>query len=233
MKNNVILVAEDHPKTSDLIVRYLVRDGYTPICAFDGESALTMVRESAPRLIILDVMLPILDGWSVCTEVRKTAQTPILFLTARDDELDRILGLELGGDDYLSKPFSPRELMARVKALLRRSSWRSESHSDHLICHAGLEFDESKRRVTLDGASISLTPIELRLLQTLINSPGRIFMRCELLRMLYPNGESVVDRVVDVHIGKLRNKIGDDPNCPKFIHTVRGIGYHFTDRSEG
>jgi DNA-binding response OmpR family regulator len=229
----LILVAEDDPKTAKLIEGYLINESYTTVLASDGEVALELFAKATPRLVVLDVMLPKVSGWAVCTSIRKTSDTPILFLTARDDEMDRLLGLELGGDDYVVKPFSPRELVARIKAILRRTASNTHRHATkapHSV--AGLSLDDKKRRFTLHGDVLSLTPLEFSLLRTLMTSPGRVFLRTELLDQLYPNGESVIDRVIDVHVGKLRQKIGDDPADPRFIHTVRGIGYRFVDFGE-
>lgn len=230
---SLILIAEDEPKTATLIESYLINESYATIVAPDGEVALQLFAKTKPRLVVLDVMLPKLSGLAVCTAIRKTSDTPIVFLTARDDEMDRLLGLELGGDDYIVKPFSPRELVARIKAILRRTALNSERHTVKAAqTVAGLSLDDKKRRFTLDGEVLSLTPLEFSLLRTLMTSPGRVFLRSELLDQLYPNGESVIDRVIDVHVGKIRQKIGDDPADPKFIHTVRGVGYRFVDFGE-
>ncbi len=225
----LILIAEDDNKTSSLLTAYLVREGYRTIAAFDGETALRMFASELPQLLILDVMLPKLDGWEVCREIRKSSTVPVLFLTARDEESDRVLGLGLGGDDYVVKPFSPREVVARVKAILRRAAQPPDSASG-AISHGALVLDVEKRRVRLKGEPVSLTPLEYTLLKTLMSAPGRVFMRDELLAHLYPGGESVVDRVVDVHVGKLRQKIETDPAQPEFIITARGTGYRFADR---
>ncbi len=232
-----ILVAEDDVKTAHLIETYLRNESFDSVLAFDGPSAIANFSSCAPSLVILDVMVPKLDGFRVCEEIRKTSKVPILFLTARDDESDRVLGFDLGADDYVVKPFSPRELIARVKALLRRSQDQdatktSTAPSGSMVGETRLRHDADKRRFSLGGEYLSLTPAEFTLLQCLIAHPGKVFRRDELLDKLYPNGELVIDRVIDVHIGKLRQKIGDDPNAPTFIHTVRGIGYRFSDVSE-
>ena len=229
----LILIAEDDPKTAKLIESYLLKESFSAILAPDGEVALKVFATAKPHLVVLDVMLPKVNGWTVCTSIRKTSDVPILFLTARDDEIDRLLGLEIGGDDYVVKPFSPRELVARVKAILRRKKPTSDqSRPATLKSVAGLSLDAEKRRFTLNGDVLSLTPLEFSLLRTLMMSPGRVFLRTELLDRIYPNGELVIDRVIDVHIGKVRQKIGDDPANPKFIHTARGIGYRFVDYEE-
>lgn len=226
----LILIVEDDNKTSSLLAAYLAREGYRTVAAFDGQQALRLFASEQPQLIILDVMVPLLDGWEVCREIRRTSTVPVLFLTARDEESDRVLGLGLGGDDYVVKPFSPREVVARVKAILRRAAQPPELFGDTMT-HGALELDAEKRRVRLGGAPVSLTPLEYTLLKTLMSAPGRVFMRDELLSHLYPRGETVVDRVVDVHVGKLRQKIEADPTQPQFIITARGTGYRFADRS--
>jgi DNA-binding response OmpR family regulator len=178
-------------------------------------------------------MLPRIDGWEVCRRLRQSSDVPILILTARGEEMDRVLGLNLCADDYVVKPFSPRELVARVKAILRRGRLGREERGK-VLSHEDLVLDLEKHRVNLSGRPISLTPHEFRLLQTLMANPGRVFSREELVGRLYPKQEAVVvDRVVDVHIGKLRQKIEKDPTNPRFILTVRGIGYQFADRDSG
>ncbi len=226
---NLILIAEDDKKTSNLLVTYLQRDGFSTAVAFDGQQALDVFHASQPQLLILDIMLPLVDGWEVCRAVRAKSNTPILFLTARDEEADRVLGLGLGGDDYVVKPFSPREVVARVKAILRRTV-ATIVPPIPTRSHAGLVLNLEKRRVALNGSPVALTPIEYSLLKTLMTAPGRVFSREELVEQFYPDGEIVVDRVVDVHIGKLRQKIETDPARPELILTVRGIGYQFADQ---
>jgi DNA-binding response OmpR family regulator len=223
-----VLIAEDDPKTGVLVATYLEREGFRTSLSHDGREALEMARNEAPLLVILDLMLPGADGWEVCQSLRRVSDVPILILSARQEELDRILGFTLGADDYLMKPFSPRELVARVKAILRRT--RSHSFTDKArLSHGSLVLDLEKRVVTLDQRRLALTPSEYCLLKTLMSSPGRVFERNELLTALYPDGEAVVDRVVDVHVGKLRQKIGDDPICPSIILTVRGMGYQLAE----
>lgn len=229
-----ILVAEDDVKTAHLLEAYLRNESLDSVLVYDGPSVIRSFSNFEPCLVILDVMVPKLDGFRVCEEIRKTSEVPILFLTGCDDESDRVRGFQLGADDYVVKPFSPRELVARVKALLRRSQTQESpriqsSGPSSPVSGVGLRHDVDKRRFSLNGVSLSLTPIEFTLLKSLISHPGKVFRRDELLDKLYPNGELVVDRVIDVHIGKLRQKIGDDPNSPSFIHTVRGIGYRFSD----
>ena len=231
ISQTTILIIEDDPKTAMLVETYLRNDGFNTVSASEGPAGLELFRTRSPQLVILDVMLPKSDGFMVCTEIRKCSGVPILFLSARDHETDKVLALGLGADDFVSKPLSPRELVARVKALLRRAGEIQPVINSQTESFEGLSYDSRKRRFASDGGWLELTPIEHVLLFTLFSSPGRVFLRSELLDRLYPNGEVVVDRVIDVHIGKLRQKIGDDPASPRFIHTVRGAGYRFSDPS--
>lgn len=223
-----ILIVEDDRKTASLVALYLEREGFRTVVAPDGLRGLELAARHNPGFVILDLMLPGLDGWEVCRRLRQTSSVPILMLTARGEEIDRVSGLTLGADDYLAKPFSPRELVARVKAILRRA--RPESAAGRQILSRGnLSLDLEKRRATLNGRPLSLTPHEYKLLEALMSSPGKVFTRAELLDRIYPRGEAVVDRVIDVHIGKLREKIEDDPGRPRHILTVRGVGYQFAE----
>jgi DNA-binding response OmpR family regulator len=226
-----ILIVEDDRKTASLVTLYLEREGFKTVVAYDGDRALELVQQTNPIFVVLDLMLPKMDGWEVCRAIRRSSDVPILILTAREEEMDRVLGLSLGADDYVVKPFSPRELVARVKAILRRT--RSESREEkNLLSFGRLVLDRQKRRVTLSNRSISLTRFEYNLLSTLMAAPGRIFSREELLTCLYSSGEAVIDRVIDVHIGKLRQKIEDDVSTPRYILTVRGLGYRFADADD-
>jgi DNA-binding response OmpR family regulator len=230
--HGTVLVIEDDPRTVELIATYLEREGFDALTAGDGKLGLQKIRIHKPILVILDIMLPGMDGWDICREMRRFTDVPVIMLTARGDEIDRISGLTLGADDYVVKPFSPRELMARVRAILRRSGPPRESASNLLTCE-DLVLDPVKRRVTIGGRALSLTPHEYTLLHRLMGAPGRVFSRDELITSLYPRGEThVVDRVVDVHIGKLRQKIETDPAAPRFVLTVRGMGYRFRDPEE-
>ena len=223
-----ILIAEDDKKTASLVVLYLEKEGFQTLVAHDGHQALDLAARYKPGFVILDLMLPIVDGWEVCRELRRTSDVPLLILSAREDELDRVLGLTLGADDYVVKPFSPRELVARVKAILRRTH-SSPASSQALLSYGGLVLDRDKRKVTRNGKPVVLTPSEYTLLQALMAAPGRVFSRQELLERLYPDGDAVVDRVIDVHIGKLRQKIETDAAQPGYVLTVRGIGYQFAE----
>lgn len=224
-----ILVVEDDKKTASLVALYLEREGFQTVIAYDGQQALELAQRHSPIFVILDLMLPLVDGWEVCRQLRKSSDVPILILSAREEEVDRVSGLTLGADDYVVKPFSPRELVARVKAILRRGRF-STTKNKNLLSYEGLVLDQEKRKVSLNDRLIILTPHEFSLLQTLMASPGKVFTRDELLTRLYPKHEAIViDRVVDVHIGKLRQKIERDPSNPQFILTIRGIGYTFAE----
>jgi DNA-binding response OmpR family regulator len=225
-----VLVIEDDPNTVALVALYLKREGFLPVTATDGEAGLALAEEHRPDLVILDLMLPKLDGWEVCRRLRRKSEVPVIMLTARGEEIDRVAGLTLGADDYVVKPFSPRELVARVRAVLRRTR-HPAAGAEVTLSHGDVLLDLEKRRLTVEGRPVSLTPHEYALLEALMSTPGRIFTRDELLNRLYPRGDAVViDRVVDVHIGKLRQKIEPDPSDPHYILTVRGIGYRFADR---
>ena len=228
-KNNLVLIIEDDKHTASLVALYLEREGFRALKAEDGEAGLAMAEQHQPVMIILDLMLPKIDGWEVCRRLKRKSDIPLIMLTARGDEIDRVSGLTLGADDYLVKPFSPRELMARVKAVLRRTTSKSES-TESVLSHSGIKLDLEKRRLSIDNEPVSLTPHEFALLRTLMSSPGRAYTRDELLDRIYPKGEAVViDRVVDVHIGKLRQKIEPNPSEPRYILTARGMGYRFAD----
>ena len=223
-----VLIVEDDPHTASLVETYLERDGFRTLKASDGVTALQLAKLHRPGFVILDVMLPRLDGWEVCRQLRTFSDVPILMLTAREEEIDRVTGLSLGADDYVVKPFSPRELVARIKAILRRARPLTIKGGEELTC-SGLTIELEKHKVSLDGTEINLTAAEYKLLCALMQAPGRVFSRAELLSHFYQYGESVVDRVIDVHIGKLRQKIERNPSSPSFILTVRGFGYKFTD----
>jgi DNA-binding response OmpR family regulator len=226
-----ILIVEDDKKTASLVALYLEREGFQTVIADDGQQALELAQRHNPIFVILDLMLPLIDGWEVCRQLRQSSDVPILILSAREEEVDRVSGLTLGADDYVVKPFSPREVVARVKAILRRGRLGTTKNKKPLS-YGGLVLDQEKRKVTVNGGLIILTPHEFNLLQTLMASPGKVFTRGELLARLYPRHEAIViDRVVDVHIGKLRQKIEKDPSNPQYILTVRGIGYKFVEGS--
>src|SRR3990172_5294409 len=207
----------------NLLRLYLEREGFGVAASYDGRAVLEAAARTRPSLVILDLMLPHVDGIEVCQRVREHSDVPILMLTARVDEVDKLLGLSQGADDYVTKPFSPREVVARVKAILRRSG---RERREKVLRHGDLEMDVERHRVTAAGREVHMTPIEFKILQAFLEAPERAFSRDQLLTAIYPNHEAaVVDRTIDVHVGKLRAKLGDDPSRPRYIATVRGVGY--------
>lgn len=217
-----ILIVEDEPKLASLLADYLRAAGFEPSCLGNGLDVLPRVREREPDLILLDLMLPGRDGLEICREIRTFSAVPVIMVTARIEEVDRLLGLELGADDYICKPFSPREVVARVKAVLRRTrdGWADEAT-------AGLVLDELRYRAVLNGRDLELTAVEFKLLQLLAAHPGRIYRRGQLMDRIYPDQRSVSDRTIDSHIKKLRRKIeAADPEA-RIIHSVYGVGYKF------
>jgi len=225
-----ILVVDDDAKIVRLVRTYLERDGFSVVTAADGPAALDAIERHRPALVVLDVMLPELDGRAVVRAVRRddeAAATPILILSARGSTLDRIAGLEDGADDYLPKPFSPAELVLRVKSILRRSaSATPEAMPSARLVLDDLVVDLDRYEVTRDGQAIPLTSVEFRLLVTLIQAGGRVLTRDQLLDAVYGQDQAdVLDRTVDVHVGRLRDKLGDDAEAPRYVATVRGVGY--------
>jgi DNA-binding response OmpR family regulator len=231
-RQKLALIIEDDRNTAALISLYLKREGFNVLTADNGESGLSMAEKRKPDIVILDLMLPKVDGWEVCRSLRQRSDVPVIMLTARGEEVDKVSGLTLGADDYVVKPFSPRELVARVHAVLRRAS-RSDIGKKQRLSIGDVLLDLEKHQLGMRGRPIAVTPHEFALLQTLMSSPGRSFTRGELLNRLYPQGDAtVIERVVDVHIGKLRQKIETDPSAPKYILTVRGVGYRFAELQE-
>ncbi len=214
-----VLIVDDDPKVCETVDRYLSHAGYATASALDGRRALDAVRTFAPDLIVLDVMLPEVDGLEICRSLRAASNVPIIMLTARSTERDKLAGLSLGADDYVTKPFSPRELVARVEAVLRRASSNGDSPC---IVAGALTIDPAKCEVTIDGAPVTLTATEFRLLLLMAQSPGRVFRRDELARLAMRDDFEGLDRTIDAHIKNLRKKLGADP-----IATVFGIGYKF------
>jgi phosphate regulon transcriptional regulator PhoB len=221
-----VLVVDDEPSIVELVQYNLEREGFQVTVERDGAEALKSARESIPDLIVLDVMLPTMSGLDVCRNLRQFTDVPILLLTARKDEVDRVLGLELGADDYVTKPFSPRELVARIKAILRRAAKPRES-KEASIAAQGLVIDAERRHVALDGRAIVLTFTEFELLHILARHPGRPFSRDELLQRIWGEDFFGDARTVDVHIRHLREKLEEEMAQPRFIETVRGVGYRF------
>lgn len=223
-----ILIADSDKKISYHMSVALEREGFKTIAAYDGSQAIRLAREHQPLFVILDVVLPVIDGWEVCRELRRASDLPILILTTRSTAAERVMGLKLGADDYVVKPCGAEELVARVKAILRRTR-PDLLKNNPLLSHRELVLDIDKRKVTLRNHAVSLTPFEYKLLHVLMTVAGRVFLREELLNHLYPGGEAVIDRVIDVHIGNLRRKIEENPSHPRYILTARGIGYQFVE----
>jgi two-component system response regulator BaeR len=215
----LILIVEDEPKLACLLADYLAADGFTTRCIADGHAAVAEARKNEGALMLLDLMIPGMDGLTVCREVRSFAAIPIIMVTARVDEIDRLLGLELGADDYICKPFSPREVVARVRAVLRRVSPPAGLTVDRLIV------DDARFEVTLDGRRMELTPVEFRLLRTLAAAPGRIYSREQLLDTLYEDRRVVLDRTVDSHVKNVRRKLAEIAPAEDLIRSIYGVGY--------
>jgi len=226
-----ILVVDDEESIIELVTYNLKNAGFDVMTAMDGMEAENMAREKRPDLIVLDVMLPGKDGFEVCRGVRRTnEEIPIIMLTAKKDEIDRVLGLEIGADDYLVKPFSPRELVARVKAVLRRTKKLGNMGKEDILTFNGLNVDLAKRQVTVDGRRVELTGREFDLLELFIRNPGRVFSRGKLLEFLWGEEYFGDYRTIDVHVRHLRQKVERDPSNPKYFITVWGVGYKFGER---
>lgn len=225
-----ILLVDDEDAVQKLLTYPLERDGYRVVQARDGEEALACFDVETVDLVVLDVMLPKLDGLEVIKRLRARSSVPVVMLTARDDELDKVLGLELGADDYITKPFSIREFRSRVKALLRRAAAPPHDPEEQSIEADGLRIDPSRRSVDLDGRPVQLTYVEFELLRALATRPGRVLSRRALLEALWGASEYRDPRTIDVHVRHLREKLERDPRDPQLIVTVRGVGYRFRDR---
>lgn len=225
-----ILLVEDEAPIAEVVQSYLEREGHMVVWAASGEDALADLRRRRPDLVILDLALPDVSGEEVCARIRTTSDVPIIMLTARDGEEDLVKGLELGADDYLTKPFSPRELTARVRALLRRARSDEVPQADVLERAGGrLVLDSARRRVTLDGRQIDLTESEFRLLQTLARFPGRVYTRYELVEKVQGYEYEGYERTMDAHVKNLRRKLGEDARRPELVQTVYGRGYCFAE----
>jgi DNA-binding response OmpR family regulator len=223
-----ILVVDDELEIVKVVRAYLEQSGFRVITASDGQQALAVFRHEQPDLIVLDLSLPQLDGLDVCRAIRRDSNVPIIMLTARVEETDRLIGLEIGADDYITKPFSPREVVARVRTVLRRSTSAPEPSS--LITIGTLSIDPLKHEVQLQDRLIDLTPSEFNILLTMASQPGRAFSRMDLLDAAQGEAYEGYERSIDVHIKNLRQKLGDEPRAPTYILTVYGVGYKFNDK---
>ncbi len=224
-----ILVVDDEPKIIQLTQDYLENAGFSVMNAGNGERALTVIQVEKPDLVVLDLGLPGMDGLDVCRSIRKTSNLPIIMLTARDEETDKLIGLELGADDYITKPFSPKELVARVRSVLRRSELAQEERE--VIRVGDVTLDLPRMRVIVGGEEIELTATEFQLLQTLASQPGRIFTRAQLLNAVHGVAIESYERAIDAHIKNIRRKLEPVPREPRYIQTVYGVGYRFSDEA--
>lgn len=220
-----ILVVDDEAEIVRLVRAYLERAGFAVVTANEGRAALAVFRHERPNLVVLDLNLPGLDGLDVCRAIRHDSETPIIMLTARLEEIDRLIGLELGADDYVVKPFSPREIVARVRAVLRRAEG-TPLHPE-VVSAAGVSLDLTRRIASLDRQLLDLTSMEFDLLTLLVEHPGQVFTRLQLLDQTQGTTYDGYERTIDVHVKNLRKKLGDDPQNPRFIETVRSVGYRF------
>jgi DNA-binding response OmpR family regulator len=224
-----ILVVDDEKKIVDIVKAYLEKEGFQVFVAYEGTAVADIIRSKKPDLMVLDLMLPGISGWDICREVRKTSEIPIIMLTARDEAADKIVGLELGADDYITKPFNPNELVSRVRAVLRRSG-ASKIPSNELRI-ADLSVDIERHTMKRNGHPVDLTATEFDLLRIMVQSPGRVFSRMQLLDNLQDKAYEGYERTIDSHIKNLRKKIEIDPDKPQYIITVYGVGYKVEDKN--
>ncbi|MGZ8786443.1 MAG: response regulator transcription factor [Acidimicrobiia bacterium] len=229
MERRLVLIIDDERELRTMLSSYLKKEGFETLEAADGPQGLESAAKGEPDLIILDVGLPGIDGFEVLRRLRQRSDVPVIMLTARSEEMDRVVGLTVGADDYVTKPFSPREVSARITAILRRSSMATRSGEDEeqALRFEGLIIDSAKREVVCDGKPVEVSTLEFDLLVALASSPGRVFSRQQLMEKVWGWDYFGVDRVVDVHMVNIRKALGDDPAHPRFIGTVRGVGYKF------
>jgi DNA-binding response OmpR family regulator len=230
VSEQTVLVVDDEEAIADAVKNRLEAEGYRVVVAHDGPQAIERNAEHRPDLVVLDLMLPGMDGLEVCKEIQKLRWTPVLMLTAKTEEADKVAGFAVGADDYLTKPFSLRELAARVKAILRRMERIRERQSDGPIELAGLAIDPNRRRVTVDGEEVQLTPLEFEILLALARDPGVVLNRDQLMDRVWGYRDYAGGRVVDSHVARIRRKLGEDGVEPRFIRTVHGVGYAFRER---
>ncbi len=225
MSSHSVLIVDDDKKIAELVQAYFEKDGFTTYLAHDGFKALEKIREQKPDIVVLDLMLPGLDGWEVCRRVRKDSEIPILMLTARDEEPDRLTGLEMGADDYVAKPFSAREVVARAKAILRRTN--KEAGKAASVNIGSLFIDRAKHTVSKNEVMLEMTPTEFKILDMMASNPGRVFSRLQIIEHVQGYEFEGFERTVDAHIKNLRRKLEDNPKEPKYVITVYGVGYKF------
>ena len=226
---STVLIVEDDPHVVELAQLYLGRDGHLVLAAADGHEGLRLARETLPDLVVLDLMLPGIDGLELCRILRKERDVPIVMLTARVEEEDRLAGLDLGADDYITKPFSPRELAARVRAVLRRTALDFLDRGPAELNYGDIKVTLRDRAVWVDGKQARLTPTEFRVLMLLMRKPGRVFPREQIINLVFGHDFDGFDRTVDAHISNLRRKLEVHPEKPRYVHTIYGLGYRFGD----
>ncbi len=229
MSDQTVLVVDDEEAIAEAVRARLASEGYRVLVAVDGPEAISLHAQHRPDLVVLDLMLPGMDGLEVCKEIQREGWTPVLMLTARTEETDKVAGFAVGADDYLTKPFSLRELAARVKAILRRMERMRAHESDGPIERSGLMVDPTRRRVAVDGVEVGLTPLEFEILHTLARDPGIVLSRDQLMDRVWGYRDYAGGRVVDSHVARIRRKLGEDGTEPRFIRTVHGVGYAFQD----
>jgi DNA-binding response OmpR family regulator len=230
MSEQTILVVDDEEAIAEAVRARLESEGYQVVVAYDGPQAIQLHAEHRPDLVVLDLMLPGMDGLEVCQAIQRNGWTPVLMLTARTEEADKVAGFAVGADDYLTKPFSLRELAARVKAILRRMERMQAERDTGPIERNGLAIDPSRRRISVDGEEIGLTPLEFEILLALARDPGVVLSRDQLMDKVWGYRDYAGGRVVDSHVARIRRKLGEDGNEPRFIRTVHGVGYAFQER---
>lgn len=224
MRNLDILVIEDEPKIAQLLVDYLQQDGFNVSVLNEGTDAIEVIKRSSPDFLLLDLMLPGKDGLTICREVRQFSNIPIMMLTAKVDEIDRLIGLELGADDYVCKPFSPREVVARVRTIQRRLQ-QPMSATESGLRYRDIALDLDRHECRVHGQGIELTPVEFKMLHGFIAQPGRVFSRNQLMDLCYPDGRIVSDRTIDTHVKNLRKKLAASQLTDELIHSTYGVGY--------
>ncbi len=229
MSEPTVLVVDDEEAIAEAVRARLSSEGFRVLVAGDGPQALAVAREERPDLVVLDLMLPGMDGLEVCTQLQRDRWVPVLMLTARTEEADKVAGFAVGADDYLTKPFSLRELAVRVKAILRRVERIKQAPSSEPIDRAGLRIDAARRLAAVDGQDVQLTPLEFEILLALAREPGVVFTREQLMDRVWGYRDYAGGRVVDSHVARIRRKLGEDGNEPRFVRTVHGVGYAFRD----
>ena len=223
MSNYSVLIVDDDIKLAALLKTYFQKDGFIVLMAHDGSRALEIIRERKPDIIVLDIMLPVLDGWEVCRRVREESDIPIIMLTAREEETDRLVGLEIGADDYVTKPFSPREVVARAKVILRRAY--KGVVKPELLKMGRVVMDIERHEVKRNGQLLELTPTEFKILELLASSPGRVFSRLQIVEQVQGYAFDGYERTIDAHVKNLRRKVEENPKEARYIQTVYGVGY--------